>query len=297
MDNPLSTKAVLVSLNISQWSARRLDKKVTQETNEAHNAVADAGRYNKLLVKKEALEPIGVAVTAARTYHIVMTQPWTDNGPRLLPSKLVIQYQTKMRQLRQEFDRVVEEFSLNYPRYVDERRRELNGMFRASDYPGTREIRDRFGFGIEMYTVPDVSDFRVAISKEYADDLRAHIEQSTHKALAKAMRDSNERILETVGRMAERLKNFKPKHVGEDGKLVAAENRFRDSLVENVRELADLLPAFNLTDDEMLARIAKQIKSELCEYDAEILRENDGTRLQVAASAERILREVKDFMA
>lgn len=296
MESPLSTKAVLVSLNISQWSARRHDKKITQETNDAHNATADAGRYNKLLLKKEALAPINAAVAAARTYHAVMTQPWADAGARLLPSKLVIPYQTKMRQLRQDFDKAAEQFALDYPRHIEERRRELNGMFNDDDYPGTREIRDRFAFGLEMFNVPDASDFRVAISQEYADDLRAQIEQSTQKALSNAMHDVTQRILDTVGRMAEKLRDYKPKHE-ENGKLVQAENVFRDSLVENVRELADLLPAFNLTDDIALEKISGRIKSELCVYDADVLRELDATREQVTASAERILQEVKDFLA
>ena len=51
----LSTRAMLVSLSISQWSGRRLDREITDEVNQQHNAAADAGRYNKLLLPKEAL--------------------------------------------------------------------------------------------------------------------------------------------------------------------------------------------------------------------------------------------------
>jgi hypothetical protein len=129
------------------------------------------------------------------------------------------------------------------------------------------------------------------------DDLKAQIEASTNKALGNAMRDTAERILETVGRMADRLSNYKPAFEKEDGEKVAAENIFRDSLVENVRELADILPAFNLTDDKLLEKIATKIKSDLCEFDAKELRENDNARLKVAQAAERILSDVKDFMA
>ena len=297
MTSMLSTKAVLASLSIKNWSARRLDREITDETNEAHNASSDAGRYNKLLLKKEALAPIVKIITAARMLHLEMTQPWTDNGPRLLPSKLVVKYQTRMRALRIEFDAAVEEFCREYPNHVAARRKELNGMFRDKDYPHARDIKRKFGFGVDLFNVPDADDFRVQIGNEYAEDLKAQIEESTQKALAKAMRDSAERIVEAVGRMAERLKNYKPAQQDEDGKTIPAENVFRDSLVANVRELADMLPAFNLTDDAVLAKITDQIKSELCEFDAETLRESDNTRAKVAKSAERILEQVKDFMA
>jgi hypothetical protein len=59
---PLSRKATLVSVNVSQWTARRLDRKVTDEVNRQHNAAKDAGRYNKLLIEAEHLkekQPLG----------------------------------------------------------------------------------------------------------------------------------------------------------------------------------------------------------------------------------------------
>jgi hypothetical protein len=40
-------------------------------------------------------------------------------------------------------------------------------------------------------------------------------------------------------------------------------------LVDNVRELARLLPAFNLTGDPILANISERINAELCTYDAD----------------------------
>jgi hypothetical protein len=292
MSTLLSQKAVLVALNISQWSARRLDKKITDETNKEHSATADAGRYNKLLLKKEHIEPMQNVVGRARGVHLEMTQPWTDMGPRLLPSALVITYQNKMRELRHEFENEVEKFCTRYPISVAERKVELNGMFRPADYPSVREIRDRFAFGVEMFNVPDVTDFRVSIGEEHVADLRIQIEESTRRCLAGAMRDVHERILETVGRMSSKLKAYKP--ATEDDK---AEGVFRDSLVENVRDLAELLPAFNLTDDAKLVAIIEKMKARLCEHDADELRDNDGARKSVAKAADDILRDVQAFMA
>ena len=66
MANVLSSKAMLAGLNITQWAARKVDKKVTRETNDAHGAAHDAGRYNKALIAKEALAAIVAAANAAR---------------------------------------------------------------------------------------------------------------------------------------------------------------------------------------------------------------------------------------
>lgn len=80
----LSTRAMLVSLSISQWSGRRLDREITDEVNQSHNAASDAGRYNKLLLPKEALGGIVSVVSETRTDFLKRTLPWMDNGSRIM---------------------------------------------------------------------------------------------------------------------------------------------------------------------------------------------------------------------
>ncbi len=57
MTQSISDFAMLVSLNIRQWSGRKLDRAVTKEVDKSHGAT-DGGRYNKLLVDKAHLDPI-----------------------------------------------------------------------------------------------------------------------------------------------------------------------------------------------------------------------------------------------
>lgn len=94
-------------------------------------------------------------------------------------------------------------------------------------------------------------------------------------------------IIEVVGHMAEKLKEYKV----QPGKY------FADSLVKNVRELAELLPAFNLTNDPKLTRLTKRIVKELCAEDASVLRKDDDVRKSVAKSADDILADVRTLLA
>ena len=75
MPSLLSQKAVLASLSISQWSARKLDKKVTEEIHARNHAEPHAGRYNKLLIAREGLQKVQHVAGEARTFHYAMTQP------------------------------------------------------------------------------------------------------------------------------------------------------------------------------------------------------------------------------
>jgi hypothetical protein len=283
---------MLCGLTIRQWSARRLDRKVTDEVNASHGAAADAGRYNKALVAKDALAGIVTAANAARSLHYARTLPWLDEGARILPAAGFEAYSNAMRDLRHAFEAAVAAFVAAYPSYVDDARVRLNGMFDPADYPEASEIADRFAFGVRILPVPDAADFRVDLADAQAAEIRAAIESAARDALANATRDAWQRVAEVTGRMVERLNAFKPG--GPNGR---AENVFRDSLVENVRELASILPGLNLTNDPALARIAERMESDLCQHDAADLRDSDALRRDTAKAAAAILAEVSDFLA
>lgn len=91
----LQKNSLIVSLSVSQWTARRHDKEITKEVKNTHNASEDAGRYNKLLVAKEHTDPINKVAGKARTFHYENTLPWGDNNERLLPTKNYFKYVKK----------------------------------------------------------------------------------------------------------------------------------------------------------------------------------------------------------
>ena len=89
--------------------------------------------------------------------------------------------------------------------------------------------------------------------------------------------------------MATKLGEYKPG----DGNGSKAEGVFRDSLVENIRELAELLPAFNLTGNAKLTALTERIKNELCVEEAADLREHEDVRKEVKKSADEIVAAVE----
>jgi hypothetical protein len=75
-----------------------------------------------------------------------------------------------------------------------------------------------------------------------------------------------------------------------------SEGVFRDSLVGNVRELAELLPAFNFNGDPAFDKLVKRIQNELCAEEPKTLREHDDVRESVKKSADDILKDVEDLL-
>lgn len=296
----IEDKAVLADVSIKWWTGRKFDREITDNVNEDLDASDDTGRYNKLLVPASAMQPVQKAVTRARQKHERLTQPWLQKGARLLSNALYLEYAEAMKERREEFESEVRKFLALYPTLKERRRAEMGRAFREDDYPTVERLTDRFRFRINFLPCP-ADDFRLGIAKEHAEEMRKQIEASLRLAVDEAMADPINRVIETVGCMAAKLKAYKPavKAKDGDGKMVTvekAESVFRDSLVDNVRELVRLLPAFNLTGSDGLDRLTADIESKLCAHDADALRGDAEARATVAAEAEAIMAEAKDLL-
>jgi hypothetical protein len=290
--SPLSRTTTLVSVRVSQWTARKLDKEITDETNKRHNASKDAGRYNKLLIDAKHLAEINKIVGEARKLHYTLTRPWLDEGTRILPNVLYSQFTDEFRVLKRRFQLAVDAFVAGYPAFIEERKVALNGAFKESDYPSVNAIRSKFALDIVVLPFPDSDDFRSNLPDEVVNDIKQEIAETGENAVTEAMKATFQQIVDLVGHMSTKLHEYDPYE-----RVVEGEKRkhFRDSLVTNVRDLAELLPAFNLTNDPRLTKVTDRIVQELCAEDAQVLRDSEFARDAVAKSADEIVAEVEKF--
>lgn len=292
MANILSQRAMLMTLSLTAWSARKMDKRITDETNSRHGAGHDAGRYNKMLLSKDALAEIAQIDAEIRTHYYQVTSPWLDReGTRILSSVNAVAELQWFQRKRQEREDAVSRFVDGYPQFVESARIRLNGMFSEADYPQASVIGSKFRFSVSVDNIPDSGDFRVEMADGQADDIKREIEARSAAAVETVIRDCYSRIAEHVSRMSVRLKAYKPA-VGDN----RAEGVFRDSLVENVRELVGLLPALNITGDPALAQIASRMTA-LCQEDAGTLRDLPSVRESVAREADAILADVSAYLS
>src|SRR5882672_6848399 len=240
MTSILSERAMLSVLKISMFTARKLDKNVTAETLERHNAAPDAGAFHKRLLSKEAMADIVRIHGAARTFHYDRTLPWLDDGPRILSAMAHSTYWSQMERYQEEALEAHRRFVDGYPEFVEHARQTQNGLFNATDYPSPAMIGRKFGFQITLLPFPDAKDFRVDIGDAATARIRAEIEDRSREALGVAVKDVFERVKDKVSAMVERLQAYKPSYG--DAK---AQGIFRDSLVSNIADLVDLMPSLN----------------------------------------------------
>lgn len=273
-------KIVLVELGISQWTARKYDRAASATTAEAYGADSSAGRYNKVLIAQAELAKIGKLVGSLRTYHYNSTLPYR-NGQAILTTALLPEYMGKVREYKDKIYAAVDELVSNYNALKSDAKKNLGGLYNELDYPSPMAVRRKFGVNVDFTPVPAGSDLRIAVSEDELHEMQQDIETRVRESLQSATDELWNRLYRTTAKIVERL-------TPEDGK----DKIFRDSLVENVREIADLLPKLNFTGDQRLNDLAAEIGMELGRHDAQRLREDRAIRGTVRDRANDILAKI-----
>jgi hypothetical protein len=287
----LSERAMLVHLHTGTWGSQTTDHTVTEEVSESHKAEAGAGHYRKQLVARKFLSHVNSHINAARQTHKVLTLPWEDNGTRILSANGYMKYAEQMKLCRHAVEAAAAEFSQHMDDYIAEAKVRLGTMFNPDEYPAYNDVPGKFYVNVEVKPIPEGNDFRTQLSEKTVKAIVADIEQRSKDRLESAMDDIYKRIVDVTARMVERLRAFQP---GEDGE--GAQNRFKDSLVYNVKELAELLPVLNIPGDKRIEDMRVKMLRDLTDNAPELLRSDARLRSKTADKAEKILAKAQAYL-
>lgn len=276
----VSARAVLVGLWVSFWSARKLDKRVTKETNAREDANPNAARVNKnLLAGSESHSKLVKFVGAARAVHYEQTLPWAE-GWRLLPVENYMAYTDEMRKQRAEFDRLLEAFLDEYPDLVRKAREVLGSMYSAREFPSECELRRRFSWDVETAPVPTRGDIRVDLPADEIAVIERAIETRVENATREAMKDAWSRLHEAVARVT---------------RAAAKDGRVYDNVIDNVRETCDILGRLNVGKDAGLEKMRQRVLKELGNVVPSDIREDDTLRAATEKKAKAIANAMSAF--
>jgi hypothetical protein len=277
----LNDRALLVQLSVSQWTARKYDKKVTNEVASAHGTTTAAGRYNKsLLPMNDYLDRVHKKTTHIRTKFYENTLPWGIEGTMMLPTSNYLQFMTDFRKEKGEWQYLVNEFVSNYDQLRLDAKRLLGSLYDDADYPDETDVARKFKMDMAIFPVPS-TDFRVAIASDELTRIQQDVEKRIADAQTTAMKEVWDRLYDRVKHMAEKLAD--PKAI------------FRDTMVENTKELCALLPRLNFMDDPNLEQLRQQVEASLLKH-PEALRNDPDLRRDTAAEAKAIMDKMSVFM-
>lgn len=275
----LSSRALLVNVNIKQWIGRRTDKKATDTVIKAHKTSEEAGKYTKKLLPGAAeLQEVSAQAMCIRKYFYEQTLPWVADGSRIISAKNHLKFAAEIRKMVGEFERCTKAFESAYPKLQSKAQAQLGSLYSAADYPTHAEIKGKFKCDVRYFPVPDVDDFRVKLSegekKEFVEKMK--------ETEAEAMRSVWERLHNVVQAAAK--------------KLGSSDAIFRDSLLENITDLCDMLPALNVSEDPKLDQAREDLKKILSGYSADGLRADKKQRSMASKKLKEMTDKMDSFM-
>lgn len=279
----LADRAILVDLSISQWSARKLDRKQTNDLNARAGARRTVARVNKtLLPGSQSLEAATRKASAIRDWFYARTLPWAGSA-RILRSEHYLDFTTELNDHIAAWERLVDQFVAEYPVLAMQAKLELNGLYDPDDYPDASEIRRRFRIDVRFAPVPVADDWRVTLSDEAMAALRESVTRDVQRAQQNAMQEAWRRLHECVQHAVDKLSD--PKAI------------FRDSLVDNALELCKVLPSLNIADDPELEARRQELERALCGVTPKDLRKRPDVRKSTADQLNDIVRKMGSFYA
>ena len=277
----ISSSSVLVELNISVWTANKLDKDATIRVTDDAAAVRSAAQVRKnLMAGSNRRKEIADYAAGCRLWHNTRTLPWADKGARLLPTSLFLDYKQEANKRREEFDIMTRSFLEEYPTHVHAAQTFLGDLFNASDYPDAQEVSGKFGFRLVFSPVPESGDFRLDVPQQELYEIRKEYDDNFNSRLGEAMRAPWEQLHGLLSGMSSKLTDVE----GDETK-----RRYHATLISNAQSMCGMLTHLNITGDPTLEEARRNLEEAIFGTDIEDIKESPAVRADVKAKIDAIL--------
>ena len=286
----LCDKALLLSVDFSMPSGKKVDKKVSNDIAEQYGIEGgrrSSGNFNKNLIDAKYLkEPLNIKRHVTKAFEN-MTLPWLSDGIKinLLPNSRFLEFAKVWRDSKRKMDQYIWNLENGlYDEMMQEGETRLNGdnggLFSEWDYPPVETFVAKFKMEHFVRPVPNADDLdlRVAFGDEQAEIIKREVKESVEKQYEESRKALCDRIIKTVKHMKSVLSSEKPV--------------IHETLMEKMTDLVDILPELNFSEDQELEEIRRLIKDELIE-DVQTLRDDEVIQQDVLDSTSDILRKME----
>lgn len=278
----LSERTLLVHLGISQWTARKLDKRAT-----AIVSRENVGNFNKTLLP--TCNELGILhkyTSEIRKSFYLNVLPWMMDATFILPTSNYLTYVTEFRSDRNKWLGLKDDVLLAYPQAKLDAKRILNSgehdLYNESDYPHIDDLERKFSMKITFLPVPDGGDFRTEYIDGETEAMKADLQAELADASQNAVRDVWQRLYDKVSWL--------------QGRLADPANTFNTSTYEDAQSTCELLTRLNFTDDPNLEAMRLEMQTKLVNHHPESLRNDPVLRQDTADEAKAIMDKMAVFM-
>lgn len=288
----IASKAMKVKLTRGTGYARIRDAAAEQAVK------AQFGDQGQLVTKalfKSKTNPVYKRAQLASEmyqYHVKNTLPHSDDGWRVLPNALYLEYSQTMANYASQLKQMDQHIVANYSQLVQDDINERNATLVAqgkassaiiSDYPTADHMQRLLYVRYYFEPINTSGDFRYSMS----DDDKSRLDELVHQIEANAKADLFTRMLEPMQRFIEKLSV----PIGTEGSV------FRDSLIENLNELVVHLPKLNIDGDPHITQMLTDIEAVIKPYvfNPSVLREVPEVRQSARDKMAELVKKFDDY--
>lgn len=250
MSSSISNKAVIAVFSSGAWRVNRTHRGETDAVNAKHNT--DKATVKVAVCDHPTLKQIGLVISRARLDHYHITVPAADDGMRLLPNAQQLRHSEIMQRHGAEFSRLVTDFCREYDAL--RAAAPADSLYVPEHWPELDRVRSCFRLTCRYLPVPALGQWDTWV-KESADTGAA---------------DLRDRVAVVVRKFVSTLTD--------------KDKVFRDSLVNNLREVIYLVDDLNVGSDPGISRLIDSVRP-LAAIDPDALREDKALRADTASRA------------
>ena len=284
----LDEKAVLVQVKRRMYSPYKLDTEESRAYGAGNvNKHLFEGRNNRV---KEAISKY----TEVYTYAKDNTVPWTT-GVELLNIQNYMDFTTGLRELIHSANDAVDDLYNNWDAEVAADLGRLSAIAASkgkpslsnpADYPDADEMRAKFSIEVRYMPVPTADGFdpRLGISDEDKATVQKQLDDATANASAHVLNEMIEPMRRAVGKLTVKI--------GEDGSV------FRDSMIDNMVDVASRMAKVNVSDDPVIAERIKDLQSLVGTYanNKDMLRNVPSVREKAATQIDDLMSKMQGLV-
>ena len=284
----VASSGVLVFMNISQATLRKKDKQASEQITASNNADIGVASVNKKLLGNCAeLDAIQTFVGVVRRWHLSVTQPWADKGPRYLFTARYPDWMNKMTGYKQEMARLVDELELVYNWKVMQAQASLGSLFDRKDYPSIEELRSKFSLEFSSEMIADGTQQRhySGLTEEQIKKVCTSQIEHTSKQYDLIINDVWKRVHKMCVRVATQI----------DYKAHEKSKKIYDSMMQDAIDMIDLLKISNINQDPEMDRITRRLLATFNGVTKEALQKDEKLRTQTKKSIDDVIKSLPSF--
>ena len=284
----LDEKAVLVQVKRRMYSPYKLDTEESRAYGAGNvNKHLFEGRNNRV---KEAISKY----TEVYVYAKDNTVPWTT-GVELLNIQNYMDFTTGLRELIHSANDAVDDLYNNWDAEVAADLGRLSAIAASkgkpslsnpADYPDADEMRAKFSIEVRYMPVPTADGFdpRLGISDEDKATVQKQLDDATANASAHVLNEMIEPMRRAVSKLTVKI--------GEDGSV------FRDSMIDNMVDVASRMAKVNVSDDPVIAERIKDLQSLVGTYanNKDMLRNVPSVREKAATQIDDLMSKMQGLV-